>query len=77
MSTAQASRYSVFVHYDPEEETYYADIPALEIVSEGDSEDHAFEMAEEAIALRVRLARESGESLPVEPRPGAFRQIAY
>ncbi len=76
MSTAHAPRYSVFVHYDPDEDIYYADIPALEIVTEGSSEEHAFEMAEEAISLRVRLAREAGEPLPVEPRPGAFRQIA-
>jgi predicted RNase H-like HicB family nuclease len=69
-------QYSVIVTYDAEEAIYNASVPALGIVTDGFTIEHAFEMAEEAISLRVELARESGESLPVEDRPAELRLVA-
>ena len=68
-------RYSVIVTYDDESGTYLADVPALGLMTYGFSMDHAFEMAEEAISLRVEAALEDGEPLPVEDHPAQVRQV--
>ena len=69
-------QYSVIVTYDADEDVYNASVPALGIVTDGFTIEHAFEMAEEAISLRVELARESGETLPVEDQPAQVRRVA-
>lgn len=83
MSTAQAEqttgavrRYSVFVHYSAEDECFYAEVPTLGIVTDADTEEDAFAMAEEAISLWVQVALEDGEELPLENPPASLRQIA-
>lgn len=69
-------QYSVIVTYDVDEDVYNASVPALGIVTDGFTVEHAFEMAQEAISLRVELARESGETLPVEDQPAQVRLVA-
>lgn len=73
---AEQHRYSVIVTYDAESGTYLADVPALDLMTYGFSVDHAFDMAEEAISLRVESAIEDGEPLPVEEHPAYVRQVA-
>lgn len=68
-------RYSVIVSYDPDSETYIADVPTLGIGTYGFSPEHAFEMAEEAISLWVETAEEDGEPIPVEDQPIQVRQV--
>lgn len=74
--TSTGHEYSVVVTYDEESGTYLADIPALGFMTYGFSVDHAFEMAEEAIALRVETAQERGEPLPIEAHPVHVRHVA-
>jgi len=69
-------KYSVVVTHDATKDVYNASVPALGIVTDGFSIEHTFAMAEEAISLRVELARESGEVLPVEDEPAQVRLVA-
>jgi predicted RNase H-like HicB family nuclease len=73
---AEQYRYSVIVTYDAESGTYLADVPALGLLTYGFSVEHAFEMAEEAISLRVESAVEDGEPILIEEHPASVRQVA-
>ena len=60
-------RYSVLLTPDPEVGGYTVTVPAIpEIVTEGDDEAHALEMAREAIALYVGYAADNGIGVPEE-----------
>lgn len=77
MSTSRVIyQYGVVVHYSAEDECFYATIPALGIVTDGDTEEEAYAMAEDAITLRVTTALAKGEELPVESPPSSYRQVA-
>ena len=68
--------YSVIVTYDAESGTYLADVPAMGFMTSGFSIDHAFEMAKEAINLRIESAIEAGEPIPIEEYVAHVRQVA-
>ena len=69
-------RYSAVVVFDSVTETYLADVPTLGFQTYGFSVDHAFDMATEAIAGRLDVMREIGETIPVEDHPPELRRIA-
>lgn len=75
-SAAAQHQYSVIVTYDPESDLYLADVPALGFVTEGFSIEHAFEMAEEAIAGRLETMAAHGQPIPVEEHPAQVCQVA-
>lgn len=68
--------YGVVVHYSPDDEFFYATIPALNIVTGGHTEDEAYAMAEDAISGWVADALDAGETLPVEDPPVSMRRVA-
>lgn len=69
--------YTVVVHFDPEDDIYYATIPTLGIVTQGESYNEAFLMAEDAITGWLHVARKHGEPVPVEEdRPVQVRRLA-
>ena len=68
-------KYTVIVTYDPVESVYYANIPALGTVTHGESDEEAYAMAQEVIALWVDSALKLGEELPVDNFIGA-REVA-
>lgn len=77
MSAPHASavhRYTVLVDYDPAVDAYVAYVPVLGLTTQGDSLEHAYEMAREIIELTLKSAAEDGEELPVEHRLN-IRQI--
>jgi len=76
MESGVRQYYSVIVHYDAEDNVYYADVPTLGFVTQGDSYDDAFAMAEDAIIGRLEVMRETGQPIPVEDHPFEVRQIA-
>ncbi len=81
MNTLQAitetrHQYSVIVHFHPEDDVYYATIPALDLITQGDSIDEAFWMAEDAIGLWIKTAIEDEIPILVEDHPIQVRQIA-
>jgi hypothetical protein len=59
-----------------EEVVCNASVTGLGIVTDGFTIEHAFEMAAEAISLRVALERKSGEKLTVEYQPAQIRLVA-
>jgi len=67
-------RYTVLVDYEPDSDLYVAYIPVLGLVTQGDTVEHAYEMAQEIIELTLESAVEDGEELPVE-RNLTIRQI--
>jgi predicted RNase H-like HicB family nuclease len=74
MATSQAStvhRYTVLVDHDLEVDAY---VPVLGLTTQGDTLEHACEMAREIIELTLKSAAEDGEELPVE-RQLNIRQI--
>lgn len=73
--TSAQHQYSVIVTYDPESGLYLADVPVLGFITEGFSVEHAFEMAEEAIAGRLETMAAHGQSIPVEKHPAQVRQV--
>lgn len=73
-STPSTHQYTVLAF--PEEDAWIAYVPALDIATQGDDRDHAFEMAQEAIALWLEVAIERGEDIPVEQGEASLRQIA-
>ena len=75
-SPLQADGYTVIVNHSVEDDVYYAHIPTLGIVTQGESVDEAFWMAEDAISLWLKTAREDGISIPVEHEPVEVRRIA-
>lgn len=58
--------YTTIVFYSPESGVYVADIPALGIATQGDTIDHAYEMATEAAELWLEDAIEHGEEIPMD-----------
>src|SRR3546814_16469874 len=62
-------RYRVIL--EPQEEGGYTVlVPALpEVVTEGDTEDDALRLAEDAIRLAVESRRDHGEEIPTETMP--------
>lgn len=74
--TTTHHQYSVIVTYDPDSGLYLADVPALGFITEGFSVEHAFEMAEEAIAGRLETMSAHGQPIPVEEHPAQVRQVA-
>jgi predicted RNase H-like HicB family nuclease len=77
MTTSQAStvfRYTVLVDHDPHVDAYVAYIPVLGLTTQGDTLEHAYDMAREIIELTLKSAAEDGEELPVE-RQLNIRQI--
>lgn len=73
-STTTTHRYTVLVDYDPDSDSYVAYIPVLGLVTQGDSVEHAYEMAHEIVELTLESAAEAGDELPVE-RNLTIRQI--
>lgn len=66
--TGIRQQYSVIVHYDAEDNIYDADVPTLGFVTQGDSYEDAFAMAEDAITGRLETLREHGQPIPVGVR---------
>ena len=75
-SPARTDGYTVIVNHSVEDDVYYAHIPTLGIVTQGESVDEAFWMAEDAIALWLKTAREDGLPIPVEDELVEVRRIA-
>lgn len=69
-------QFTVIVTFDPESGTFLADVPTLGFQTYGFSVEHAFEMAEEAIAGRLEVMAEIGEEIPHEDHPPEMRQVA-
>jgi predicted RNase H-like HicB family nuclease len=66
--------YTAVVFYSPDSGVYVADIPALGIATQGDTLDHAYEMAREAVELWLEDAIANGDEIPVD-RDLNVRQI--
>jgi predicted RNase H-like HicB family nuclease len=76
MTEASSTVHEYTVLAFPEEDAWVAYVPALDIATQGDDRDHAFEMAQEAIELWLQVAIERGEEIPVEHGEAALRHIA-
>lgn len=75
-SAPNTTEYTVVVNYDPDDEIYYATIPTLGIVTQGDSQDEAFWMAEDAIAGWLQVAAKRGTPIRIESeRPVEVRKV--
>jgi len=59
-----------------EEDAWVAFVPTLDIATQGESQEHAVEMARDAIGLWISVAREQGEEIPVEHGPASMHQVA-
>ena len=59
-----------------EDDAWVAYVPALNIATQGDDRDHAFQMAREAMELWLEVAIKRGEEIPVEQGEASMRQIA-
>ena len=70
----QMHRYTVLVDFDPEVDAYVAYVPVLGLVTQGDTLEHAYDMAREIIEITLKSANEDGEDIPVERQP-TIRQI--
>ncbi|MBA2454717.1 MAG: type II toxin-antitoxin system HicB family antitoxin [Chloroflexia bacterium] len=73
MAQPNVHQYTVLVF--PEDDAWVAFVPALDIATQGDDRDHAFQMAQEAIELWLEVAIERGEEIPVEQGEASLRQI--
>lgn len=73
--TGVRQQYSVIVHCDAEDDIYYADVPTLGFVTQGDSYEDAFAMAEDAIIGRLETTVATGQPIPVEDHPFQLRQV--
>ena len=62
-------RYTVYFRPDLEAGGFTAHIPALDIVTEGESLAEARAMARDAIAGRLAALRELGQPIPKDVRP--------
>ena len=58
--------YTAIVFYSPDSDVYVADIPALGIATQGDTLDHAYEMAREAAELWLEDAIANGDGIPAD-----------
>jgi predicted RNase H-like HicB family nuclease len=67
-------QYTVLVF--AEEDAWVAFVPALDIATQGESQEHAVEMARDAIELWITVAREHGEDIPVVHGPASMHQVA-
>lgn len=70
----QKRGYTVVVRYDPESGTYLADVPTLGFMTHGDTEEEAFEMADEAIEGRLESLEDLGYPIPSVDRPSKQQQ---
>ena len=62
---AEASHYSVEIHWSPEDQVFIADVPELPGTrTHGATQAEAVEMATEAAALWIAAARYYGEQIP-------------
>ena len=59
-------RYTVVVNYDADDDVYYATIPTLGIITQGESYEEAFWMAGDAINGWVADAQAHGDPIPAE-----------
>lgn len=75
-TTEDSASYIVIVLHSAEDDVYHAHIPTLGIVTQGDSVEEAFWMAQDAISLWLKTAREDGVPIPVEDQPVEVRRIA-
>jgi predicted RNase H-like HicB family nuclease len=62
---AEARRYSLILHWSDEDQVFLAEVPGL--ITHGESQADAVEMAVEAVALYLQSARHDGRPIP-EPR---------
>jgi len=67
--TSGVRRYIVYFVPDLEAGGYTAHIPALGIVTEGETRDEAREMARDAIEGRVAVLQELGQPIPEDVLP--------
>lgn len=67
-------QYTVLVF--SEDDTRIAFVPTLDIATQGDTQEHAVEMARDAIELWITVARERGEEIPVESGQPSMHQVA-
>ena len=69
---AEASHYSIEIHWSPEDEAYLASVPELPgTITHGVSAAEAADMAIEAAALWIATARHFGRPIPT-PRLAAI-----
>jgi predicted RNase H-like HicB family nuclease len=66
---ARVRRYTVYFIPDEEAGGYTAHIPALGIVTEGQTHQEAKEMAQDAIEGRIAALRELGQPIPKDVKP--------
>jgi predicted RNase H-like HicB family nuclease len=65
---AEARRYSLVLHWSDEDRVFLAEVPELPgLITHGESQADAVEMAVEVIALFLQSARHDGRPIP-EPR---------
>jgi antitoxin HicB len=68
--------YAVLLVPDPDVGGFTVTVPAIpEIVTEGDTEEHALAMAREAIALYLGYAIDHGLPLPAESASPVLRSV--
>lgn len=64
---ARAFQYTVILHRDPDNQGYWAEVPALPgCVSQGKTKEETLRNVREAIELHIEAMREDGEDVPVE-----------
>ena len=74
--TVTHQSYAVLLVPDPEVGGFTVTVPAIpDIVTEGDSEEHALAMAKEAIALYLGYAMDHGLPLPTEGASPSLRSV--
>lgn len=60
-----ARQFAVVIQWSPEDQVYIAEIPQLRgAITHGETPAEAAEMATEAAALWIRMARSTGEQIP-------------
>lgn len=74
--TREPNPYQYTVLMFPEDDAWVAYVPALDIATQGDDEEHVAAMARDAIELWITVALERGEEIPVEQGEPVVRQVA-
>ena len=57
-------RYTVLIEHDPEEDLYVATVPALSIVSQGNTRQEALDMIREAAEVAIEGLKATGQPVP-------------
>lgn len=68
--------FTVIVLFDSATGAYYADIPTLGIIAQGDTVEHAFEMVADAIVGRLNVMAKDGDLIPTEVQPPVVRVMS-